>query len=152
MARFTFALALLVLAAASSDKCVPTPKACSGTCTITPDTPVKGGTLDVSVNGACPTTNVTTATYDLNIVFGGLPVVSQKGVDGCSTHTFNLPLNMGSMTINGAKCPIPAGTALILTASAAIGKLAPSGSLVAKIETYNQAKTELFDVEVDVTI
>ena len=152
MARITFVFALLVLAAASSDKCTPTPKACSGVCTITPDAPVKGGTLDISVNGNCPTTNVTKAAYDLTIVFGGLPVVSQKGVDGCSPQTFNLPLNMGSMTINGAKCPIAAGTALVLTATAKVGKLAPNGALVAKIEAYNEAKTELFDVEVDVTL
>ena len=53
----------------------------------------------MGVNGTC-TEDVTAATYDIKLVFNGLPILSKTNQDGCSENKFALPLNMGSLDNN----------------------------------------------------
>lgn len=132
--------------------CTSTPETCTGTCTIEEAAPVKGKDLHIDVSGVCATDTVTAATYDIKMVFGGLPILSKTGQDASKDNTFSLPLNMGSVEIPAIKLPIAAGTSLKLPGVAHIGKLAPNGKLVCNIAAYDQAKKGLFKIEVDISI
>lgn len=87
----------------------------------------------------------------MKLVFGGIPILTKTGQDGCKPATYNLPLNMGSLTIQGISCPVAAGSAVKIPAVAAIGKFAPNGKLISTV-SVKQGSTDLFSAEVDVTL
>lgn len=138
--------------ATPSASCKSTPKVCSGTCKIEEPAPKKGSDLHIDVTGSCATEAVTGATYDIKIVFGGLPILNKKGQDATKDNNFNLPLNMGSVEIAAVKFPVAAGQKLLLPGIAHIGKLAPAGKLVATVDAYDQDKKALFSFEIDITL
>ena len=132
--------------------CTPTPKSCSGTCSVQESAPTKGGDLHIAVEGSCTKEDVTAATFDIKMIFGGLPVLSKKGNDATKDNNFKLPLNMGSVTIPAVQLPVKAGSKIEIPTVAHVGKLAPSGKLVCKVDAYDQDKNALFSVEVDVSL
>ena len=122
--------------------CTPTPKSCSGTCSVQESAPTKGGDLHIAVEGSCTKEDVTAATFDIKMIFGGLPVLSKKGNDATKDNNFKLPLNMGSVTIPAVQLPVKAGSKIEIPTVAHVGKLAPSGKLVCKVDAYDQPAVE----------
>ena len=107
--------------------------------------------LRTAGKGKC-TEDVSAATYDLKLVFNGLPVLTKKGIDGCLDSQFKLPLGFGTLDIKGAACPVKAGTALDIPAIATVSKSCPNGKLKATLEAHNTAGDELFALEYDFAI
>ena len=57
------------------------------------------------------------------------PFASHKSLqDGCKENQFPLPLNMGSLDIKPAACPVKSGSTLSIPAVAAVSKTAPNVS------------------------
>ena len=79
----------------------------------------------MGVNGTC-SEEVTTPTYDIKLVFNGLPILSKTDQNGCTENKFALPLNMGSLDIKGAKCPVTKGSSLSIPAIANVGAHCPN--------------------------
>ena len=101
-------LILLALAFATatavSDSCTPTFQACKGTCTTSNPAPKKGSDFTIDIKGSCPQ-QITSATFDIRLVFAGITLVDKQGVDASQENDFNLPLGSGSIKIAPIKFP-----------------------------------------------
>ena len=148
-------LGLAAVATASSVTCTldTTVGKCTGTCTATPSAPVKGANFTITATGNCAE-DVTTATYDVQGTFAGIPVLHVKGNDACSATDFPVggALNLGHMYINGAQCPVAQGTALSIVSQAFVSKLAPPGTLKASLTAYDQAASALLKIDFSITM
>jgi hypothetical protein len=148
------AFCVLAFASAGSVSCKDTTPAgskCTGACFPATGTIAKGGTLNLGVNGTC-TEDITASTYDLKMVFNGLPVLTKKGVNGCIDTKFQLPLNFGSLEVKGAACPVKTGSELTIPAIALVSKSCPNGKLVSTLTAKDGDGNVLFDLEYDITM
>jgi hypothetical protein len=153
MFKICIAFCVLALASAGTATCKDTTPAtakCKGACFTDPAVS-KGADLNLGVNGTC-TEDVTAATFDLKMVFNGLPVVNKKAQDGCKDNVYNLPLGFGSLDIKGAKCPVAKASELTIAAVAHVSKTAPNGKLVATLDAKDKAGNTLFTLEYDIAL
>jgi hypothetical protein len=141
-----------MVAATGSASCTTSPRACSGSCSVEESAPKKGGALHIDATGSCNSEAVTSGTYDIKLMFNGLPVLNKKAQDATKDNSFSLPLNMGSIAIPAIRFPVAAGSAIKIPTIANVGKLAPSGKLVATVDAYDQDKKALFSIEVDIAL
>ena len=94
-----------------------------------------------NLSGKC-TISVNKPTYDISVIFGGLPVLDKKGLDGCKAQHIDMPLNMGSVDIPAVQCPTLANQTLTYTSINTVGKLAPNGKLTGTLTAYGDDKKE----------
>jgi hypothetical protein len=140
----------------TSASCTPRPGLCSGTCTIAEEAPAKGSDLHITVNGACPNTTVSAATYNIRIVqqsfFGDIPVLEKKHQDASKDNKFSLPLGLGSVELPAVAFPVAAGQSLDISSVANIASYAPSGTVVSTVTAFDQNGGELFSFEIKIKV
>ena len=126
---------------------------CTGTCTTSTPTPVKGTNFTITAKGIC-TEDVTAASYDCTGKFAGLPVINQHCDDACKDSDFAIggALNMGHMYIAGAGCPVTQGNTMTIVSTAYVGTTAPGGTLTSELTAKDSAGNKLLDLQVVISL
>jgi len=116
---------------------------------IYPTTPVKGQPLGLNATGTV-SIPVKTANYAMTVSWNSVPLFSHNG-DTCGDSTFELPLDVGSVTINGLTCPIAADGQMALNVALTLPASVPSGSYVFKLKG-TAGISEIYCVQFDFTL
>lgn len=108
------------------------------------------------MNGACPNTTVSAATYNIKIVqqsfFGDIPVLEKKDQDASKDNKFSLPLGLGSVELPAVAFPVAAGHSLDISSVANIASYAPSGTVVSTVTAFDQNGGKLFSFEIKIKV
>jgi len=115
---------------------------------IIPDPPRPNANLTINAAGTL-NKDITSGTYDMNIKWLGITILDHLG-DACKNEVVQLPLNYGTVYVNGLSCPQRAGV-VRLTERAEL-KATPAGPYTVTIKSSDQDKQETLCVEVTYTI
>ena len=108
--------------------------------TYTPNPIVKGTPFTFSGSGPL-TASVSSGTYSVVIKFDGIPILSHSG-PVCGKSTFNLPLGLGPVNVNGLSCPAKPGPVTI-SELIPYSSSAPSGSVSVHITAADSSNKRL---------
>lgn len=80
----------------------------------------------------------TTAVYNLAVNYGGMPLYTHQG-PACGNTTVSLPLNVGTVNIDGLTCPVSSGGAINMEVQVNLPSIVPSGAYAIHIRGDNGA-------------
>lgn len=93
---------------------------------------------------------VSTATYDIDVKFSGIDLYTHSG-NVCGQSTLELPLNVGTVAIDGLACPLTATDPLVFSLAVDLPKSVPSGAYDIQFKG-TQTSGEIFCIEATFTL
>ena len=120
--------------------------------TWSPNPPILGENFTVSATGQVKTETVRYGSnYTVTMKYGSVQVL--KGTYPlCGESTIVLPLNLGTITLDGLNCPQAPGVPVTLSETVFLPSDSPLGSYSAKLVASDQSRQELLCIEVFVTV
>lgn len=115
---------------------------------ITPNPPVKGSKATLAATGTVNEA-VSAAKYTMSVSLDGNQLYVHSG-DGCGQSTFSLPLGFGSITINGAACPLAAGS-MDVGFDLTLPTAAPPGNYAVQFTATDQSSASLWCIDTKFT-
>lgn len=113
-----------------------------------PPAPVKGQSVTVTGSGTLDKT-VTAGTYTLDVYALGIHVLNHNH-SVCGQDTINLPLGMGTITLQGLDCP--ASGPITIKEVVPIPTSVPSGTITAKFRAVDDSQEELVCANLEITL
>jgi hypothetical protein len=119
--------------------------------TIAPNPPQLGSQTNFTGTGTL-NSDVSDGQTTITATFSGLPIpVNPATVSVCGSSTVKLPLNLGSIVVQGLDCPATKGPVTI-SELITVPTIAPLGTYTAQLTSVNQDGDELFCVDTTILI
>ncbi len=110
-----------------------------------PNPPVKNQQAALNATGTVLAA-VSTGTYNMAVYYEGAELYTHQG-SACGISSFELPLNVGKVTVVGLNCPVGVNTPATVSVLVTLPTIAPSGNYEVKMSAVDGGNNNVFCID-----